>query len=336
MTNRPSSQFNREICTNHFINAFHQTGLLSDLDLNYLDQDHNYKRQWTVSENCQLVVSTDSLIENVHFLENTAAGDIAFKSLAVNLSDLAAMAATPKAIGLTLLLPELNESWANEFATVLSKLSLVHKIDLVNFQAHQGELAIHVQIYGEVEVGRALTRSAAKKGDLICVSGFLGDAAYGLKILKEGLEFEKNSDLQYLVNRLLLPTPRVELGRLLGLFANACIDLSDGLLADLGHICRQSKVGAIIELTKLPLSEPLRHVCDEKDLTTYALSCGDDYELCFTLEVKKYSETVELCQQRGFSIHQIGTIVQEPGVKVYDGDKEYTALNQKGFEHFQV
>lgn len=291
---------------------------------------------WAITDSFELAVTSDSLIAGVHFLENSPVYSLGYKSLAVNLSDLAAMGAHPCFLGLTLVLPVFDADWLAEFVAGWKNLSDSHNTQLVFLELQQGPLSVHVQAYGEVEPGRALRRTGARVNDLVCVTGTLGDAAYGLYCLQHPQNpLNESSELAALVSKLHQPLPRVAAGRVLSTCANACIDLSDGLVADLGHICQQSGLGARLDLSAIPVSKALKTLCPAARLAEFILSKGDDYELCFTIDEKKYKQLAASKQAMHVTPRIVGRMVQSPGVTVYDGDREYTDLKSDGYEHFK-
>jgi len=204
----------------------------------------------------ELVISMDTLVSGIHFPETTYPQDIGYKSLAVNLSDLAAMGAEPRWITLALTMPESDEAWLEKFMEGFSELAQQYMLDLIGGDLTRGPLSITVQVHGFVPVGKAIYRHGAQTGDLVFVSGVLGDAGLALRMLAEqALLTNKYND--YLLQRLNRPAPRISLGLALRDTASSAIDISDGLLADLGHILTASKKGAIIKTDQLPLSDAL-------------------------------------------------------------------------------
>ncbi len=242
-----------------------------------------------VPDNSELLISTDTLIAGVHFPKNSQPEDIAYKSLAVNLSDMAAMGAEPKWVTLSLTVPENNEAWFGAFAESFNQLAAEYSLVLIGGDLTKGPLSITVQIQGltpktPMKTGSALRRQGAQPGDLIYVTGKLGGAAYALQsILNDSNKYKKPDEED--LNRLNRPIPRVTTGIALRGLATSCIDISDGLVADLGHILKASQVGAEIELNKLPLANSLLHIENQMAIEL-ALTGGDDYELCFTLPEK--------------------------------------------------
>ncbi len=264
-----------------------------------------------INPNAQIVTSVDTLIEGVHFSQNTRAADIAYKALAVNLSDLAAMGATPKYFTLALTLPELNEPWLSEFSESLKHLAEEYQIDLIGGDTTKGALSITVNIIGEVEVGKALLRSGAQVDDLIYVSNTIGDAAYAWQQIGQG-----NKPSDFYLNRLNRPKPNVELAQQLVGVANACIDISDGLEQDLSHILSRSKVGANIDIGAIPLSDEVATYIDTTQDWCIALAGGDDYELCFSVSKEKINKVTLIEKELGITLTNIGVITKSQGLKI--------------------
>lgn len=279
-----------------------------------------------------LVFTTDLLLEGVHFPKGTAARDIGHKALAVNLSDLAAMGATPLWFTLSLSLPEANTSWLADLAAGLFDLADTHNIALVGGDTVRGPLSIGIQATGAVPEDAALLRSGAQAGDAIYVTGSIGDAAAGLMVARDGRSFSEATDA-FFVERLNRPTPRVEVGQALRGVASAAIDISDGLAADLGHICERSDLGARIIVDDMPLSEAYRDVLAVIGAEP-ALTGGDDYELCFTVPVSKEAELAVLVDQLGCPMTRIGEMVAGSALEVVDAAGQAFALHGYGHVHF--
>ena len=231
-----------------------------------------------VPAGCQLVCSMDTLISGVHFLPDTAPGDVAWKALAVNLSDLAAMAADPACFLLSLSLPDSDEAWLKEFSGSLKQIAEQFQVELIGGDTCRGSLSITIQAMGFVPADGYVTRAGAGPGDLILVSGKLGDAALGLAQLQGQVDLpdELRSSC---VDALRRPRPRVELVPFLRESASAAIDLSDGLQADLGHILEASGYGAKIDRDRLPVNDWI----PQANAWHHALAAGDDYEICCTV-----------------------------------------------------
>ena len=282
-----------------------------------------------VPQKQQLVVSVDTLISGVHFPPETAAHAIAHKALAVNLSDLAAMGAEPAWFTLALTLPDIEHEWLSEFSAGLKSLAEQHNIFLVGGDTCRGPLSISIQVMGFVTTDKALLRSTAQHGDKIYVTGTLGDAAAGLAVLQNNL-FLEPADVADCVSQLEYPQPRNAISRLLGGFASSCIDLSDGLLADLQHILTASQVGAHINTHTIPLSPILKKLHRDKALEL-ALTGGDDYELLFTLSPLKEYQLKPLMRSRNIAMRCIGTIDQS--IHHIELQPDVKTLRQ-GYQHF--
>ena len=273
-----------------------------------------------------LVAATDTLNVGTHFPENTSPYDIAYKCLAVNLSDLAAMGAIPRWALLSLSLPEADPQWVQSFTTGFKSLAQVHGVALVGGDTTSGPLSISLTALGFIEPGMQLTRSGAKAGDLLVVSGTIGGAARALDLLQAG----KPVSGRDLLDR---PQPRVKLGQALVTYANACIDISDGLLADLGHVLKASGCGARLEIDKLPEAESLQDL-DDVAKWNYQLSGGDDYELLFTLPPHHKALLVTWSQQLDIRLSIIGEIMEGEGVRCISPDGTVFDPKKAGFEHF--
>jgi thiamine-monophosphate kinase len=287
-----------------------------------------------VSPGRELVASTDMMVEGMHFFSDVDPDALGHKALAVNLSDLAAMGAIPKWAMLSLALPAADADWVERFARGFFTLAERHDVDLIGGDTTRGPRNVCVQIMGEIENGRALRRDGAKIGDEVWVSGHLGDAAAAVAHRKGNLLL-RDSVLAHCVARLDRPVPRVELGRgLLGL-ASAAIDISDGLVADLGHICQRSGVGAQLTFESLPCSPELMPLRGYEPVVRALLAGGDDYELCFTAPRARRTEIDALSGRLGVALNRVGTIVAGTGVQVRDAHDHPLALEQKGFEHFR-
>jgi thiamine-monophosphate kinase len=272
----------------------------------------------------QLAVTMDTLVSGVHFFENAAAFDVGYKSLAVNLSDLAAMGARPAWVTLALTLPEANEIWLKEFCRGFFELVKRFNLQLIGGDLTRGPLSITVQAQGFLPVGKALTRGGAKVGDLIFVSGTLGDAAFALKCLREKIPVDESA-----LAHLHRPEPRIELGEEILTLAHAAIDISDGLAADLKHILEKSSVGAVIDVEKLPLSDALHAAVSEDEAFALALNGGDDYELCFTAPA---SLADTFCEMQ-LPITCIGKITSQKTLELQQNGKIYHGKTA-GYQHF--
>ena len=279
---------------------------------------------FSLNQDYQLVTTTDTLTEGVHFSVSSPAKDIAHKSLAVNLSDIAAMGAKAKYFSLAITLPKIDKSWLKEFSDSLRQLSEYYEIDLIGGDTTRGLLTITITMFGIVENSKALKRSGARPGDGVYVSGTIGDAGFCFWKLSKGL-IPSNQEFK----RLNSPTPRVELGLALKNLASACIDVSDGLEQDLSHILKASSVGAIIEVEKIPISEALYvHIKSTNDWSI-ALCGGDDYELCFTIPEGNEEALKKISESCHVNITKIGIVSESLGLQIdgFDGPR-------KSYQHF--
>ncbi|MEL7024592.1 MAG: thiamine-phosphate kinase [Pseudomonadota bacterium] len=267
----------------------------------------------------RLVVATDTLIEGVHFPADTPADSVGFRALAVNLSDLAAMGATPRWFTLALTLPEENTIWLEGFSQALIRLADRFGIGLIGGDTTRGQLSITITAIGEAD--QVLTRSGAKPGDKLWIGGYPGEAAGGLTCWAR--RHESSAEIQRLVERFLYPEPQVSLGYDLNRRANAAIDVSDGLVADLAHLCSASQCGAEVDLDHLPLSDALLSVVGGEGAQSLALSGGDDYLLLFTA---RPSESFESC-------FVIGKMTEAPEIELRQGGDVVT-WDKGGYRHF--
>lgn len=280
----------------------------------------------------ELAVSTDTMVSGVHFLPNTDPRNLGHKALAVNLSDLAAMGAAPRWFTLALTLPEVDHSWLKPFSAGLLALADETAIELVGGDTTRGPLCMTLTVMGEVPVGKALRREGARAGDDVWVSGTLGDAALGLRCLQERVSLSEAQRV-YSVSRLERPTARLALGMRLLDLANSAIDLSDGLLADLGHICERSHLGARLELNAIPAS---RVMADQPEAikTECQLAGGDDYELCFTSPMNVRSSIAALSGDLGLALTRVGIMTDGDSVLVMDTDGRPVTTERSGYDHF--
>ena len=276
----------------------------------------------TIPEGFELAITVDTMVEGVHFFADVDPKHLGHKLLAVNLSDLASMGAEPVAVTLALTMPQVDVLWLEDFAQGLFTLADQYTIDLIGGDTTSGPLSLTIQAMGLVPRQQALRRSAAKVGDLIYVTGCIGDAGLGLKV-KQG--YVGDNDLQALV-RFNLPEPRVAEGLALRSVANACIDISDGLVADLGHILEKSSVGARLDYQKIPVSDAVMAYINETQDWRMPLIAGDDYELCFTVA----PENVE---KLSIDCTYIGVIEQEQGLRL-ERAGQVSNFVVGGFEHF--
>jgi thiamine-monophosphate kinase len=280
----------------------------------------------------QLAVSCDMLVEGRHFLSTVAPERLGHKALAVNLSDLAACGAEPLACTLALALPRADEAFVAGFAQGLYALADEHGIELVGGDTNAGPLNICITVFGQLPPGAALLRSGARAGDELWVSGALGDARLALEVFRGTLSLP-GAEFDSVRRAMELPQPRVALGLALRGIASSAIDLSDGLLGDLGHVLQRSAVGATVELAALPRSTVLaaqpqgvQQLC--------LLSGGDDYELLFTAEPARHPQVLDAARRAGVRASRIGRIDAEPGLRVVGPDGRPVAVEARAFDHF--
>ncbi|PBJ83774.1 thiamine-phosphate kinase [Lysobacteraceae bacterium NML93-0399] len=278
----------------------------------------------------QLVVAMDTLNSGVHFPPATAPADIGWKALAVNLSDLAAMGALPAWCTLSLSMPEPDPVWVDAFLDGFDALARAHDVALVGGDTTRGPLSVCVTAFGLVAPGAALRRNGAQAGDDIWISGTPGDAAAALAQWSDG-----GTRDPVLRARLDRPTPRVELGLALAGHAHAAIDVSDGLLADLGHVCRASGVGAMLDIDAVPVSAALRNAVDDVHARrALQASGGDDYELCFTAPVSARDAIVAAGAASATPVARIGRMIEGAGIAVSTGEGAPWSPARAGWDHF--
>lgn len=276
-----------------------------------------------------LAVSIDTLVAGVHFLPDCDPAALGHKALAVGLSDLAAVGAEPAWATLALTLPAPDATWLAAFAQGFGALAAREDVRLIGGDLTRGPLSLSVQVHGLVPHGHMLRRAGARPGDLLCVSGALGDAGLALRHLRQGAAVDL-----YLRERLERPTPRVALGEVLRGVASAAIDVSDGLLADLGHLLRASGCGARVELTRLPLADQVAGVVAADADWDLPLAAGDDYELCFALPRAHARELPVLAAAAGCPLTPIGTVEAQPGVRLVLADGQPWQPRHRGYDHF--
>ena len=285
---------------------------------------------------CEIAVSVDMLVRGRHFYADTDPEKLGHKTLAVNLSDLAAMGATPKWALLAGALPDNDPRWLSAFARGFHALAEAHDVDLVGGDTTRGPLTLCVTIIGEVPAGTALLRSGAKVGDDVYVSGVLGDAALALAAMKDTVTLDAAA-LDAARVRLELPTPRIALGQALRCVATAALDISDGLVGDLSHILERSGVGAIVDLAAIPRSASLSRLAAGPHRRV-ALECllagGDDYELCFTASPAARERVATIARNGGVPLTRIGTITR--GSELVIRDEQGVPLPElpRAYDHF--
>lgn len=278
----------------------------------------------------ELAVSTDSLLSGVHFPADLPADAIGHRALAANLSDLAAMGATPAWVLMALTLPEADEAWLEAFSRGFFALADKHDVALVGGNIARGPLNITLTVHGLVEQGTALTRSGAEVGDLVYVTGHPGDAAAGLQLLQAG----KRDPMHPCVRHFSYPEPRIAAGRALRGLASAAIDVSDGLLADLGHLLEVRGFGAKLSLERLPVSAELLALYGQEEAWRLALTGGDDYELCFTVHPRQAAEAEARLREAGCPAACIGAIEATPGIHCVDRQGKPREYSRPGHRHF--
>lgn len=288
----------------------------------------------TVADKQLLAISTDTLVAGVHFLPSIDPADLAYKALAVNLSDLAAMGADPAWVSLALTLPKVDADWLAAYSDSLFEQLDYYDMQLIGGDTTCGPLSMTLTIQGLVPAGRALRRDGARIGDWIYVTGTLGDSAAGLAILLNQLNVADDDARQALLQRHLRPQPRILHGQALRDLASAAIDLSDGLVSDLRHILKASACGARVNLDALPYSDALAAQAEPEQALLWALSGGEDYELCFTVpELNRGALELALGHlgARYTCIGQIGPASE--GLRFFRHDQP-VELDLKGYDHF--
>lgn len=287
----------------------------------------------------ELAISTDTLVCGKHFFADADPYRLGHKSLAVNLSDMAAMGAKPRWALLALTLPETlaqqNQTWLQQFSAGFFALAEQHRVELIGGDTTAGPLNICVQILGEVEKEKALRRSGAKSGDDIWVSGTLGDAALALQHLL-GKVVLNPDEIDQCLPALLTPAPRIELGRRLIGLAHSAIDISDGLVADLGHILQNSEKSAVIHLHSIPCSPVLKKRLPQSVAMACLLAGGDDYELCFTAPTAHRARIAMLAAELRLPLTCIGEISSGEGLIVKDAQGKTITLETTGYDHFST
>jgi len=297
-----------------------------------------------IPETHELVFSIDTQIEGVHFPAGADAGQIAQRAFRCAISDLAAMGATPLCFTLALTLPSPDENWIQSFATGLKNAAQEFSCSLVGGDTTKGSLSITLQVQGTVLKGKALKRSNAKAGDVILVSGYLGNSSAYVQLMQDHKFGQKKSAHaeELFMQDYYFPQPRIALGKALLDYAHSAIDLSDGLLADLGHICRASKVSAEIQIDKLPLIPELSATFGKDHAWQLALTGGDDYQLCFTAPENKVRKIISISEDMECPVTVIGRITEltantAPEVTCYhSGDQLFDSSKflSAGYSHF--
>jgi thiamine-monophosphate kinase len=279
----------------------------------------------TVEPDYCLAISTDLLVEGVHFFADTPAHDLGHKALAVNLSDLAAMGATPAWFTLALTLPSINSVWLQAFSQGLEQLAVQFNVQLIGGDLARGPLNIAIGVHGFVPKGQALLRSGLQVGDKIFVTGQLGGAAYALSRL-----LVKQAVPPNLLQKLHCPWPRVREGQALLGIAHAAIDISDGLAGDLAHMLNQSGVGACLQAAALPIPDPIKQALGDEAAIELALTGGDDYELCFAVKPSKLPQLHALA----LDCCCIGTVEPGLGLRLQYQDGSVNTVISQAYQHF--
>jgi thiamine-monophosphate kinase len=292
-----------------------------------------------VPRGAQLIVTTDALVAGVHFLPHTAPRSLGHRALAVNLSDLAAMGADPSWMLLSLVLPQSDSAWLRGFSAALNALARRERVALVGGNLSRGPLSITIALAGLAPRGAELRRDGARVGDDLYVSGTLGDAAAGLELLRHAVRGTTARGLararRKLQQRFEYPSARIALGRALRGVATACIDVSDGLYVDASRLLRSSGCGADLEIDSVPLSRALRRVFGAEAMR-FALTGGEDYELCFTAPVRHAAKVSRLGQRLGVPLTRIGRVRRGRGLTLKGLDaKSVTQFSARLFDHFE-
>jgi thiamine-monophosphate kinase len=321
-------------------------GMLSEFDLitRYFTRPlrHDSRAVLGIGDDCallapspgmELAVSSDMLVEGRHFFPGTHPAKLGHKCLAVNLSDLAAMGAKPIAFTLALSLPEADVQWLAPFSKGLFNLADEYRCELIGGDTTRGPLNICITIFGEIPSGHALRRAAAQAGDDIWVSGTLGEARLALAGQREEIMLD-TAAIEAAAVRMDEPLPRVALGIALRSIAHAAIDVSDGLIGDLGHILQRSKVGATLNVDALPAGPTLER-CSQEIRRRFTLAGGDDYELCFTAPLSKRDAVVTAALAAATPVTRIGSIDSAIGLRLTDGAGTPLDLSLQSFDHFK-
>ena len=282
---------------------------------------------------CELVMTTDMLVSGTHFFPDVDPAALGHKSLAVNLSDLAAMGAQPRWVLLAMSLPQADEAWLSQFANGFYDLADRFDVDLIGGDTTRGPLSIAVTAIGEAATGSALLRDGAVVGDEVWVSGQVGSAALALLHIKGDIRL-KGMALEQCMTRLHTPVPRVELGHELVGIATAAIDISDGLVADAGHVASRSEAGIELMLAAVPCLAELMHLKGDAHVRQALLAGGDDYELLFTAAPRDAARVDALSARLGLGLTRVGRVVQGEGVVVRDERGVVVEVPLKGYDHF--
>ena len=289
----------------------------------------------SIPQGMELAVSVDTMIAGVHFYQNAAPASIAHKLFAVNLSDMAAMGATPKWATLTLSIPSFDHAWLQSFTDSLKSVAEKNGVQVIGGDTTQGPLNLSMNIMGLLPKGNALCRHGAKLGDDVYVSHSVGDAALGLLCVQDQLTLS-NEHQEFVTRALEWPEARVEAGQKLLGIANACLDVSDGLIGDLAHISQRSDVSIELNINSIPLSAAYQAYMHNGGDIDLALNGGDDYELAFTADIDKRVVIDSISKQLGIRLTRIGRVTTKSAARVslLNNGLPYTLLSSRSFEHF--
>ncbi len=286
-----------------------------------------------VPQDKRLVVTVDTIVDGVHFPTDTGARDIGYRALAVNLSDLAAMGAEPAWAVMALTIPDLNEAWLDQFAEGFAELARTSNIALIGGDLNHGPLSVTVTVHGILPADAGLTRSGASAGDVLFVTGTLGAAACGLKTLTGSVADKGDRDSSRVVANFLKPQPRLREGRDLLLLASAAIDISDGLVIDIGRLAAASSVSASLDADSIPVSDSVVTLCGDDAALQFALSGGDDYELCFAVPPDKVDKLSRVSSGWSCGCTRVGNLDDGQGVHIWR-DGAPVSVDRPGYDHF--
>ena len=286
-----------------------------------------------VPNGTELAISVDTMVAGVHFFADVEPAKLAHKILAVNLSDMAAMGAEPKWATLALTLSEVDNSWLSRFSNSLKDVSQRYNVQIIGGDTTQGSLSLSLTIMGLLPKSRRLDRFGAKVEDDVYVSHCLGDAALALAVL-QGKAQLNDSHRSYLLAALETPEPRVELGRSLLPIANACLDISDGLIGDLTHICEKSGVSIKVDAEKIPLSDAFKSFMEQGGSLAYALNGGDDYELAFTASAELRQQIARVSSELNLSLTRVGKVIPQESQAVIVTLNGVHFPSANGYQHF--
>jgi len=285
-----------------------------------------------IPQGMELVVSVDTMVSGVHFFPTVSPANLAYKLLAVNVSDMAAMGAQPKWATMTLTMPEVDEAWLTEFSSSLHEQAKQFGVQLIGGDTTQGDLNLSMQIMGLAYKSKAISRSGAKLQDDVYLSNNVGDAALALHLIKSEKEVSTT-----LLNALEKPSPQVKLGLQLSTIANACIDVSDGVVADLSHIANQSKVSIELDVDQLPLSKDYLRYIQQGGNVDLALTGGDDYQLAFTAPKQHRHALDIMAKEIGIKLTRVGQVISSRDLPVYltSAGQHYELTQNAGYQHFK-